>query len=110
LKFTLPNGMIIEGTPDQVLDAATKLGYRVPVAGKGTEDWYYSETNGTYIPISGMALPHIKNALLKLYRDWVADLSSEKDFAKLLKLIHDGPTEPVMIGLIKELAKQVTKL
>lgn len=107
MKVTLPRGVTIEGTFEQVISAAKALGYSLPTVEKGSEKFYYSSSKGEFIEISTMNLVHIKNAFLKLYREWTEELSKEEDFEKLLYKLTSGPDEPVVKGLFRELAKKV---
>lgn len=99
LKIVLPNGLVLEGPMNQVQEAAIKLGYDI----KDNDQYYYSESKGEMILIKDMPLPHIKNALLKLYRKWVEGLSYVSDSKDLYTEITNGPNKSkVMLSLLKE--------
>lgn len=97
----LPNGVAIEGTPEKVSQVAKQLGYTVNFRG-----FYMSETHGL-VEISKMDTRHIQNALLKIYRAWVQDLSSLKDNRELLHALRDGPSSAEFIDLLVELTKRI---
>lgn len=101
MKYMLPNGVAIEGTPEKVSAVAKQLGYTVNFRG-----FYMSETHGL-IEISGMNTQHIQNALLKIYRAWVSDLNSVKDTKELLHALRDGPNSVEFTDLLVELARRV---
>lgn len=97
----LPNGVAIEGTPEKVSQVAKQLGYTVNFRG-----FYLSETHGL-VEIGKMDTRHIQNALLKIYRTWVQDLSALKDNRELLNALRDGPNSVEFTDLLVELAKRV---
>lgn len=93
MKIQLKNGMIVEGTLEQIKQVAATFGQTV-------EGLYYSETHG-WLSIRDMHTNHIRNALLKQYRAWFSTLSSLND-RELLEALRSGPTEAVFIELLKE--------
>jgi len=69
MKTTLPNGLTLEGTAQQVISVASQLGYKI-----SSKDFYTSSTHGAMY-IKDMNTTHLRNAILKQYREWVATLS-----------------------------------
>lgn len=65
-----------------------------------TNEWYLSDSKG-WVKISDMATPHIKNAIVKRYAEWVENLKVQglDDFCDSLT---NGPTD--LAGLVAELA------
>jgi hypothetical protein len=105
MKITLPNGMSLEGTLEQVRAAATALGYANTLGNDGVH--YLSESRGL-IPIASMDSAHIRNAILKIYREWVAGLSAEKDNAKLMESLRTGPRNNItLLALLSTLRGRV---
>lgn len=100
IKFTLPNGATLEGTPDVVNSMLEKLG----VAEDGVH--YRSETKGL-IPISTMDTRHIRNAILKIYRNWVDGLRevSDEQFVDALRK-GAGSGNITLLALVKELTSR----
>ena len=100
MKYMLPNGVAIEGTPEQVSMVAKQLGHTVNFRG-----FYMSETHGL-LDIVTMNTQHIQNALLKIYRAWVTNLNSIKDNKELLHALRDGPNSVEFTDLLIELVKR----
>ena len=63
-SITLPNGLVISGTHDQIIDAAGRLGYSNPF-----DTQYYNSSTRGLIRIDGMESRHLRNALLKMLRE-----------------------------------------
>lgn len=61
MRVTLRNGLILEGTPEQVAQTARKLGESVGNDGI----WYLSHSRGL-IRIADMNEEHLRNALRRL--------------------------------------------
>lgn len=64
--LTLPNGLILDGTIEQVSAAAKAMGYNSVM---DETLYHYSDSKGQFIRISQMDTKYIANALYKLYRD-----------------------------------------
>lgn len=96
--LTLKDGSKIEGTTEEIAALLTKGLEPVDVAASGK--FYRSETRGTWVPISTMNIGHIRNALLKTYRDWASALSSKRG-EELVKALSAGPNSPEFSGLFK---------
>ncbi len=99
VKVTV-NGVTFEGDKDTVKELLENVGY----VQKGTQ-YYYSKSRGM-LPISQMHTSHIMNAALKMYREWVADLSKESDPKTLYRKVLRGPTDPAFSNLLIEMAKR----
>lgn len=100
MEFKLPNGAVLTGTPEQVISTAKMLGYSVD-----DSLFYNSSTHGRVL-INEMSTHHLKNALLKMYRDWAASLSglSEKD---LVLALRNGCTDKTFINLLAEYVTRI---
>lgn len=101
------NGVTLSGETKQIIDAALKLGWEIPDDFKGDGEYYFSESKKELIEINKMNKKYIINAFLKIYREWVQNLSKVKDLKELLEMIKNGPTDPVCVGLLSELMKRV---
>lgn len=97
MKVTLPNGLVVEGTDIQVLETLAKLGYDSIL---GTE-YYHSSSKGL-IKISEMETTHLRNAILKIYAQWVSDLHSITDPKELCNKMMEGITDKTWLALVKE--------
>lgn len=103
VKITLPDGTQVEGDKDDVrglLEAAGHIKRGVP--------YYYSSTRGL-MEVSKMPTPHIKNALLKIYREWASALSMETDPQLICSKIISGPDNKDFSNLFYELKKRYDK-
>lgn len=102
MNITLPNGLKVEGTPDQINKVAQTFGYS-DVIGEGT--YYKSDTHG-YIRIVEMDTRHLRNAMLKMYRNWVTSLSGETDDRALVFKLRDGITDKTFMALLAEFIRR----
>ena len=95
MKLTLPNGAVLEGTEEQILQLCEMLGHKVAM--------YKSSSKGM-IPIVGMPTPHIRNALLVEYKEWLESLRklSNTEFVVALQK-GAGHNKPILIDLAQEL-------
>ncbi len=94
MRATLRDGTIIEGTAEQVNRILKSVG-----EGFDPNFWYESESKG-WVQISTMDSQWLRNALLKMYRAWVADLSNIKDFHMLVRALRNGPDNPTFTALL----------
>ena len=97
MKVQFPNGMVVEGTLEQVRDVARTLGQRIPALDDGI--WYNSTSKGL-IRIADMETTHLRNALLRRYREAVANLStlSNTEVAREVQ----SPSDKTLVGLMAE--------
>lgn len=106
VTVTLPTGMIISGTQEQVVETLNALGHKPDTYIPGT---YMSSSKGL-IPIASMATPHIKNALLVEYRDWLDTLRTV-DITVMVSELRQGAgaSRPVIVALAQELVDRSAK-
>jgi hypothetical protein len=78
MKMQLSNGLVVEGSLQNILDVihALHLPDRLPV--------YQSETQGPIV-IAAMETTHIKNAILKKIRNWSPSGSFDSEVVKILQ-------------------------
>lgn len=98
MELRLKDGNVVVGTADEIA-ALVKAG-----AVKGddlleTGEYYNSATRGI-IKISGMDINHIRNAMIKEYRNFTATLAGLRGDA-LLAALYNGPNTKQMLGLYK---------
>lgn len=102
MNITLPNGLTLDGTPELINRVARSFGY-ADVVGEGT--YYKSDTHG-YMLITDMDTRHLRNAMLKMYRTWVTNLSSETNDRDLIFKLRDGITDKTFMALLAEFVRR----
>lgn len=108
VKITLPNGLVVEGTPDQIQSLSEMLGFKTDLS-----KTHYNSSHKGWLLISEMETSHIKNALLKRYREWITKLGDDNNtsttlaFRNVKNAVHTGPDDPTFIALYQELCKRV---
>lgn len=96
MRVTLANGLVLEGTVDQVVASAKALGF--PVGEDGT--FYMSSTRGL-IRIKDMESQHIRNAISKRARIY-ADGLRTLDTTQFVKAVTTRLNDATTVGLINE--------
>lgn len=108
LKVVLPDGLLLEGPKDKVLEVAKREGYSLEEIFP-SKDFYHSSTHGP-IRISEMQTNHLMNATAKLMQPYLKDLvkSSKfgKDFLQGLSTWRDIDKHKSLLALIHELSKR----
>lgn len=99
MQVTL-NGVKMEGTSDQLAAIARSLGVSL------NDGIYYVSSSRGLIRIEDMDDNHLRNAMLKMYREWVENLKVLHG-ADLARAIRDGITDKTWIGLYTEFVKRV---
>lgn len=100
MVYTFPNGFKVEGTVDQVKQAAKAFGYNFENPG------YYSSTTKGYILIKDMDTRHIRNAMFAKYRTWFNGLSGMTDLDLAKALMEAGPNDREFVDLYAEFVKR----
>lgn len=103
MKLRLPNGMVLEGTEIQVRSTVRALGLD---ANRLVEGQYYDSASRGPILIEDMDTNHIRNAILKLYREWVSSLYHISDTRAVVSAIINGNPDPTFRALVVELSKR----
>lgn len=98
MKVTLPNGLTVEGTLEQVNAVVTSLGYKATV----DTDYYYSKSRNEYLLIKDMNTTHLRNAILRFYEDWVKELHNIKNPQRVVRSIRDGINDPTWLAMVRE--------
>jgi len=97
MRVVLPNGLVLEGSESQVVSTARQLGFSL------AKDFYLSESKG-YVHIKNMNTTHLRNAILKQYRGWVASLSVIRNPRILVTAMMEGLTDATWLAMVKEYA------
>lgn len=101
MKVVLADGTVVEGTDASVKTILEKIGL---TPGSGDSVIYVSKSQGPLL-IKDMNTLHLRNAMLKLYEKWLANLR-DLNGPELLKALEEGPSEDVMIAMIGEFAQR----
>ena len=98
MKVTLPNGMVVEGSPEQVKQVASFYGIKNLV---GDDQYYYSESKGELLLIYNMNTSHLRNAILKFYREWTEKLSEIKNPQLLCRTMQSGIQDRAWLSMVR---------
>lgn len=95
MKYTFSSGVTVEGSYYEVVKVAKALG-------EPLESMYKSQTRG-WISVEEMDTQHIKNALVKLSKEYLSKLAKEstEDF---LRKYHNMGQQKQIKALLEELA------
>ena len=96
MKVTLSDGMILDGSVDQIRKTLEKLG----LSGDGL--FYNSGTRGLVL-ITEMQSLHLRNAILKMYIQWVDSLHKISEPKGVAEEILGGNTDPTFVAMLREL-------
>lgn len=99
MKITLENGMVLDGTVEQISSVLTKMG----LSGDGV--FYHSKSKGLVV-IKDMQSIHLRNAILKLYGQWVDSLHKIAEPKDVIGAILDGPSDKTWIAMVRELSSR----
>lgn len=99
MNYTLKNGTKLEGSLEQIMSICKSVGETVDlkqIEGKETPEGYYMSGSKGLIKISDMNSMHLRNALLKLSKDYFENLGSKKtlsnyDFLNEFVGLADNP-------------------
>ena len=97
MKIQLANGLWLEGTASQLVEAATKLGQAL-----GNDGTYYLSQSRGLIRIDQMDQQHVRNALLKLHREWVSTFPTLND-RQLSNALTTGNQNATFLALVRRL-------
>lgn len=104
MKLTLKDGRVIEGTPDELARIINSANLDVVLGKYGNKIYYKSESKGL-VEIKNMNEIHIRNAMCKIYREWVEGLNKLEP-AEFLTQLSSGLTDETFISLAVELARK----
>lgn len=100
MVYTFPNGVKVEGTVDQVKQAAKAFGYNFEMHG------YYNSSSRGLVRITEMDTRHIRNAMFAKYRDWFNGLGGKTDLDLAKSLVDAGPNDREFTELYAEFVKR----
>lgn len=107
VTVTLPNGLKVEGTVEQVKATASAFGYK-SLPELDTNDvryWHYSESKGEHVRIKDMATRYLRNACLQLMREHYDNVSATTNPKLFVKEVN-GWTNLHLAALLFELSKR----
>lgn len=100
MKVTLNNGMIVEGTLDQIQQVARTFGQTVPV----DDGYHYNSSSKGLIRIADMETTHLRNALLKRYVTFVTNLKLLGNDRIATEI--SNPSDKTLVGLMAEFSRR----
>jgi hypothetical protein len=101
MRIQLKNGMVVEGTLDQISAVARQFGETIAFQGDGI---HYESSSKGLIRIDSMENQHLRNALLKRYATFVSDLkmlSNDRVAAEI-----SNPSDKTLVGLMAEFSRR----
>jgi len=93
-EITLPGGLIIKGTKEQLDEALATLRAKID------DGVHYLSASRGVLNIDEMHPNHIKNAILRIYLDWLED-KRNLDWPEFFNAIAMGPDSNTMKALVK---------
>lgn len=100
LTVTLPDGTVISGTQNQVNSVMKAMGLFVP------DGVHYKSSHLGIVRIVDMETNHLRNALMKLYRDWLTEVAKQPN-TEMLRMLQEGPRSVTVLAMVKELRNRV---
>lgn len=100
MKVTLPNGITLEGTIDQINAVRKTFGYAELFVADGVH--YKSQSKGI-IRIADMNDMHIKNAIRKIWASAISNIDTNLSNKEFLATLNKPATDLTLIGLVAEL-------
>src|SRR5512138_1362348 len=98
-RVVLDDGMIMEGTPEQIKKHLEMIGF------SGDTTYYFSKTRGL-IKIEEMESTHLRNAILKKYSEWIDSLHKIADPRMVVRKIVEGNPDLTFIAMVEELNRR----
>lgn len=106
MNVTLPNGLKLEGTVQQVEETAAKLGFSMDDL-YNPREYYKSSTKG-YIKVKDMQSQHMMNAVNKLMVPWLKDVAKSSktgvDFIQGFQDKRGIENHVTLLAMLKELS------
>ena len=90
------NGLVVEGSVEKIVELANKLGipYLPP-------NMYYSESKREWLVISEMDSLHIRNAMIKIAKQWANDLVVFNN-VEIIDILEEGIVDVMFKALLAE--------
>lgn len=104
MEITLPDGMTIRGTYEQLFNALTKLGHEDKLK-RDVRVWHYSESKDKWFKITEMPTLYLRNCVMKLLREWLDMIGGSESPAVMVNLIASY-NNPQLTSMCAELLKR----
>ena len=101
MEITLPNGVKINGKAEDISEILSKMGIELDET-----LYYYSDSRMEYVRITDMVTMHLRNAILKIYANWVARLRDSATPREMVALMKEGHISTGFVALVAELSKR----
>lgn len=99
MKLQLPNGLVIEGSQDQIKEVTRLLGF----GHVSDSTHYYSQSKGAWVAINTMDATYARNAAIKIMRKWIDEVATYTP-VKLAEALQTGCDTPTYKALVKRYA------
>lgn len=96
MSITLPDGTVVTGTRKQVEAVMRAMGVFVE------DGIHYKSEHLGVIKISDMETNHLRNAILKLYRQWLENVSKQSN-TEFARMLTEGPRGITLLAMLKEI-------
>lgn len=101
MRYQLKSGAWIEGTQEQINAVRVSLGEFIP------DGRHYNSSSRGIVLISNMETTHLRNAIRKMYREWVESLDNTLSNHDFVLRLRSGPnTDITLLGLVAELQRR----
>lgn len=111
-EFTLKSGIKLTGTPEQIIEAASKIapGEFVFLPGYSPKGYYQSKSKG-WVKITEMSVDHIRNALIRNFTEKLQILGRKRfgtAYTPMMFLVElqSLATDSLLSELIDELSRR----
>lgn len=101
MKVTLANGLVVEGTADQIAAVAKTFN----LSPFDPTQWYKSSHMG-WLQIKDMRTEHLYNAMMKLYRTWLEEDTKTLSHNEKVARLQNGPSDPTFLAMFREYSKR----
>lgn len=98
VTIELPNKLKLTGTKEQVIATAQELGFAISVA----VSYYNSESKGMLL-IEEMNSAHLRNAILKMHKDWLEGLRNISNPSSFVAALESGVDDLTYDSMVDEL-------
>jgi hypothetical protein len=106
IEHTFPDGSKFSGSIEQLTAVASALGLKLVGVSSTPRGYYPSESKGM-VPITSMNDYHIRRALIKRCKDYMADIYKAEDTNRVfLKKFSGMNDDTVIVDLYNELTKR----
>lgn len=99
MRVIVNDRLTLEGNEKDVLEALKFL--RIE-----KESYMYKSESRGWLVISEMQSDHLRNAMLKIYQQWVDSLHSIKNPMDVVNAVVEGCTDKTFVAMVLELSKR----